>query len=358
MADSSIREAAASTSSAISEATTNTTAAISEATANTTNAISQATQATTELVQNAGKATTRTVIEKASEYKDIYTTINELVHNFWERVPYLVIALIVFLFFWMLSRLFKLFVRKALDNRTKNKQNLVLVLNRIGSTFIIFVGFMIALVVAIPGFTPGQLISALGIGSVAIGFAFKDVFQNLLSGILLLLSEPFRIGDEIVSGSFEGTVEDIQIRATYIRTGDGRRIVIPNANLFTNAVTVNTAFIKRRCAFDVGIGYDDDIEEAKKIILATLDKIRTVESDPIPTVQVKLLGDFAVILTVKWWIDVKDVTLSYSIDEVQVLVKKVLSAKGISIPYPTQQLLVNNTDTALTPEDLPKKSDF
>lgn len=71
------------------------------------------------------------------------------------------------------------------------------------------------MVIAIPGFTPSQLVSALGIGSVAIGFAFKDIFQNLLSGVLILLGEPFRIGDDIIVNGMEGTVEDIQIRATF-----------------------------------------------------------------------------------------------------------------------------------------------
>ncbi|RYS10888.1 transporter, partial [Staphylococcus pseudintermedius] len=130
---------------------------------------------------------------------------------FWERVPYICIALVVFIIFWLLTKLFKLFIRKTLENRTYTRQNLVLVLNRVGSTFIIFFGFLIALVIAIPGFTPSQLIGALGIGSVAIGFAFKDIFQNLLSGILILLSEPFRIGDDIVVNGLEGNVEDIQI---------------------------------------------------------------------------------------------------------------------------------------------------
>ncbi|MFP3354118.1 mechanosensitive ion channel, partial [Pseudoalteromonas sp. SIMBA_153] len=96
------------------------------------------------------------------------------------------------------------------------------------------------------GFTPAKLIGALGIGSVAIGFAFKDIFQNLLSGILLLISEPFRIGDQIVSGDYEGTVEDIKIRATTIRTYDGRQVVIPNSDLYTSALTVNTAYKQRR----------------------------------------------------------------------------------------------------------------
>lgn len=324
---------------------------IREASANTADAISDATQATANLVQKAGEATTSKVIEKATQYKDVYTTVNEMVHHFWERLPYLLIAVTVFLIFWLFSKIFKFFVVKTLSGRAKRKQNLVLVLNRIGSTFIVFIGFMIALVIAIPGFTPAQLISALGIGSVAIGFAFKDVFQNLLSGILILLSEPFRIGDEIVSGTFTGVVEDIQIRATYIRTGDGRRIVIPNANLFTNPVTVNTAFVKRLCSFEVGISYDANIPQAKQVILDVIDEVRTIQSQPAPSVQVKSLGDFAIILGVSWWVDVKEVGMGVSIDEVQILVKDALSQNGISIPYPIQQLMVDPAITAPPSED-------
>ena len=283
------------------------------------------------------------LVETADKYSEVYAGANQIVESFWQRVPSLVIALVVFIIFWLLAKLFKLFISKTIGARAHNKQNLVLVLHRIGSTFIVFFGLMIAMVIAIPGFTPGQLISALGIGSVAIGFAFKDVFQNLLSGILLLLSEPFKIGDEIVSGSFTGVVEDIQIRATTIRTFDGRRIVIPNSQLYTNPVTVNTAFLRRRCTFNVGISYDADINQAKKIILDVLDRNRGVESQPAPTVQVSSLGDFAIILTVRWWVDRLDVGMDSSIDEVQTEVKQALDQHDISIPYPTQQLLVGNT---------------
>lgn len=334
---------------------------IREASENTAEAISDATQATATLVQKAGQATTHKVLEKATEYKDVYTTVHEMAAHFWERLPYLLIAFTVFIIFWLISKVFKYFVVKTLSGRAKRKQNLVLVLNRIGSTFIVFIGFMIALVIAIPGFTPAQLISALGIGSVAIGFAFKDIFQNMLSGILILLSEPFRIGDEIVTGTFTGVVEDIQIRATYIRTGDGRRIVIPNANLFTNPVTVNTAFVKRQCTFDVGISYQANIQDAKTIILEVLDQVRTIQSQPAPSVQVKTLGDFSIVLHISWWVDVKEVGIGASIDEVQILVKEALTAKGINIPYPIQQLVMDQTTVVPGSENnglTPAKSEF
>ena len=268
--------------------------------------------------------------------------------GFWERLPYFCIALVVFLIFWLLAKLFKFFIRKTLDNRSYAKQNLVLVLNRLGSTIIIFIGFLIALVIAIPGFTPGQLMSALGIGSVAIGFAFKDIFQNLLSGILILLSEPFHIGDDIIVGGMEGTVEDIQIRATYLRSPDGRRIVIPNATVYTSAVTVNTAYQRRRCEFIVGIGYEDDVQKAKQIILKILDNDRNILSQPPFSVNVSALADFSINLTVRWWVDTTETTTAASISTVQEAVIDAFDENNISIPYPVQQVKVYRDDAQQT----------
>ena len=198
--------------------------------------------------------------------------------------------------------------------------------------------------IAIPGFTPSQLIGALGIGSVAIGFAFKDIFQNLLSGILILLSEPFRIGDDIVVNGMEGNVEDIQIRATFLRSPDGRRIVIPNATVYTSAVIVNNAYQRRRCEFMVGIGYEDDMQKAKKIILDILDRNLNVLSQPSFSVNVTALADFSINLTVRWWVNTTETSTSASISEIQELVVTAFDEKGISIPYPVQEVKVYRGD--------------
>jgi len=99
-------------------------------------------------------------------------------------------------------------------------------------------GFLIALAIIAPSFQAGDLIKVLGIGSVAIGFAFQNILQNFLAGILLLINEPFKIGDLISVTGLEGRVDDIQTRATIITASNGHRVVIPNAVLFTNAVAV------------------------------------------------------------------------------------------------------------------------
>ncbi|MDV2469216.1 mechanosensitive ion channel family protein [Acinetobacter chinensis] len=304
------------------------------------NALSEVTQGTTQLLQEASEKTAQTVIEHTAKYNEAYSTIDKFVDGFWERLPYICIAFIVFTVFILLSKLFKFFVRKTLSERSYTKQNLVLVLNRVGSSAIIFFGFLIAMVIAIPGFTPGQLMSALGIGSVAVGFAFKDIFQNLLSGILILISEPFKIGDDIIVSGMEGTVEDIQIRATFLRSPDGRRIVIPNATVYTSAVTVNTAYQRRRCEFIVGIGYEDDVQKAKDIILKLLDKDQAILSQPGFSVNVAALADFSVNLKVQWWVNTTETSTSASVSMVQEHVIQSFAENNISIPYPVQEVKV------------------
>tara|TARA_R110002020_G_scaffold6301_3_gene26497 strand:- start:984 stop:1937 length:954 start_codon:yes stop_codon:yes gene_type:complete len=279
-----------------------------------------------------------TLADGMTIYQQVVYTTQDLASGFIERIPYFVAALIVLGIFWLLSLLFKKVVHKFLGARVRH-QNLVKVFQRVGGALILFIGFMIAMVVAIPGFTPAKLIGALGIGSVAIGFAFKDIFQNLLSGILLLLSEPFRIGDQIISGDYEGTVEDIKIRATTIRTYDGRQVVIPNSDLYTSALTVNTAYKQRRLQVAVGIGYEDDIETAKSKILAALGKAATVSTHQAPSVIATGFGDSSIDLMVRWFID--DGTQAHkvaSIHEVMVQIKNALDEAGINIPFPIRTL--------------------
>lgn len=271
-------------------------------------------------------------------YRAIAETANDLLASFVERIPYFVAAIIVMIIFWLLSILFKKVVRKILGSRSRH-QNLVKVFQRVGGALIFFIGFMIAMVVAIPGFTPAKLIGALGIGSVAIGFAFKDIFQNLLSGILLLLSEPFRIGDQIISGDYEGTVEDIKIRATTIKTYDGRQVVIPNSHLYTSALTVNTAYKQRRLQLAVGIGYADDIAEAKEEIMQALGRADSVSKNASPTIIAVNLGDSTIDLVVRWFID--DGTQANkvsSIDQVLIEIKTALDAAGIDMPFPVRTM--------------------
>ena len=167
-----------------------------------------------------------------------------MANDFIILLPNIVLALIVFAIFFFIARTLKQLVRRLTRDR-RQAHNLGLVLGRLAQGATILMGLFIALSIVIPSLKASDLVQLLGISGVAIGFAFRDILQNFLAGILILLTEPFQIDDQIVFKNFEGTVEQIQTRATTIRTYDGRRIVIPNSELFTNSVISDLAPIHR-----------------------------------------------------------------------------------------------------------------
>jgi small conductance mechanosensitive channel len=272
--------------------------------------------------------------------------VQAMVNGFVERLPYFTVALAVFIIFILIGKGVRAGVR-AVTQRNRRHYNLGVVMGRLSYGLIIFLGLLIALVIAIPGFTPGELVNILGLSSVAIGFAFRDILQNFLAGILLLLAEPFRIGDQIILNDFEGTVEDIQTRATFIKTYDGRRIVIPNSNLFTNSVTVNTAYKKRRLEYDVSIGYGDDISHAKRILLDTVRDIPEVLADPAPDALVVALADSSVNIRLRWWVQPpRRFESLIAQDVVLEKVAQALLSEGFDLPFPTRQILFHDQTEA------------
>ncbi|HBB36023.1 MAG TPA: mechanosensitive ion channel protein MscS [Cyanobacteria bacterium UBA8803] len=278
--------------------------------------------------------------------KESVTTAWGKVHAMFDNLvlmlPNIVLAIIVFALFYWAARGIRSLVRRLTRNH-RQARNLGLVLGRLSQGIVILVGLFVALSIVIPSFQAGDLVQLLGISGVAIGFAFRDILQNFLAGILILLTEPFQIDDQIVFKNFEGTVENIQTRATTIRTYDGRRIVVPNAELFTNSVTVNTAFENRRLEYDVGIGYGDNIERAKELILEAIASVDIVLREPSPDALVMELAESTVNIRARWWIapprraDALD-----SRDNVLLAIKNKLTANGIDLPFPTQQILFHD----------------
>lgn len=271
------------------------------------------------------------------------TRAQSVVNGFIASIPSVLVALVVFVAFFFLARLARWLVARLTESRLGAHRNAGAAVGRLAQGFVLFLGLLVALSVALPTFQPGDVVQLLGVSSVAIGFAFRDILQNFLAGILLLLTQPFRIGDQIVAATFEGTVEDIQARATFIRTYDGRRVVIPNATLFTGTVVVNTAFEHRRMEYDVGIGYGDDVERAREIMLAAVRSVEGVLEDPAPDV---LLMDFApssANLRVRWWMSPpRRADALDSRDQVLTRIKRELGASGIDLPFPTRQILFHD----------------
>lgn len=153
-------------------------------------------------------------------------------------LPNVVLGILVFLIFLLLGSLTKRIIRRAAARQNASRVGLALLLGRVGQLCMVILGLLIAFAIAAPSFNAGGIIKMLGIGTVAIGFAFQNILQNFLAGILLLIQQPFHLGDFISVGGMEGTVDDIQTRATIITTKEGRKVVIPNATVFMNPVAV------------------------------------------------------------------------------------------------------------------------
>lgn len=146
-------------------------------------------------------------------------------------IPNIILALVVLAVFYGFSLLVHRFVKRYAERQ--DRDNLGSMLGGFTRWMVLMTGFLLAATIVVPTLKPGDLIAGLGVSSVAIGFAFKDILQNWLAGLLILLRQPFEVGDQIKASGYEGSVERIETRATIIKTYDGQRAVIPNSEIYT-----------------------------------------------------------------------------------------------------------------------------
>ncbi|HCF27132.1 MAG TPA: mechanosensitive ion channel protein MscS [Cyanobacteria bacterium UBA11049] len=199
-------------------------------------------------------------------------------------------------------------------------------------------GILFACTLAFPSLRLGDIIGLLGLGSVAFGFAFQDIFKNFLAGVLLLLNEPFRLGDQIIVDDFEGTIEDITIRSTQIKTYQGERIIIPNSIVFTSPVQVLTAMPHRRTDLAIGVDYDTDLPKAIHILLETVSHVSGVLATPAPEVDAVGFGDSSIDLMVRFWTLPQIAQVRQTRSRVILALKPACDRAGISIPYPIRTI--------------------
>ena len=257
---------------------------------------------------------------------------------FWKLLPQLALACIVLLVVWALAKGARWLIGRLLA-KARFRRSLIEVFQMLASTGIWLLGSLIAMTIVFPSLTPAKALTALGLGSVAIGFAFKDVFENFLAGLLILIREPFALDDFIECDGVEGQVQEITIRDTHIRQTDGQLVVMPNAILFKQPVTVRTSQNLRRAEIIVGVAYDEDVDAARGVIYDAVVAVDMVRDD-VRDVQVfaKEFGASSIDFQVTWWTGSRPVDIRASRDKVVSSIKRALDDAQIEIPFPYRTL--------------------
>ena len=248
-------------------------------------------------------------------------------------LPNILIASVLLLATWGLARFASLIAEKLTKGADLRPSLRELIELSVRIT-IWAVGLLVSATVLLPNLTLSSIVAGLGIGTVAIGFAFKDIFENFLAGVLLMLREKMRIGDYIECEGVEGKVEHISLRETHIRRLSNELTVVPNSVLFKNPVEILTDKDKRRFEIIVGVSYDTDLEEAAKVIEEAIAGSDAVDTDQPTEVFATEFNSSSVDFRVRWWSGPTQRDLHTSRDSVVRRIKAALDSAGIEIPFP------------------------
>ena len=252
-------------------------------------------------------------------------------------LPNLLFAALILLVTWAVARVLGGGAHRLLGLRHA-RPSLRVAVRTLVRTGIWIVGVLVAATVLFPNLTPTKALAGLGLGTIAIGLAFQDTFENFLAGLLILLRKPMRIGDDIECEGVGGRVEEITIRDSYIRMRSGELILVPNSFLFKNPVRVLTDRDRRRIELTVGVAYGEDVDAAREVIRAAFAGLSTPDPGHQPEVYATAFAESSVDFTVRWWTAPTPIDELRSRDEVLTAIKRALDGAGIEIPFPYRTL--------------------
>jgi len=257
---------------------------------------------------------------------------NQFVENFIRGIPNLLTALGIFIVSLYLARFLSNILRRVLRSR-KAPEGVTHLLGQLTLWTVILIGMITALQ---RFFDVTAFLAGLGIVGFTIGFALQDVMKNFASGIILLLQQPFHVGESIELAGFEGTVLAIDLRTTEIRALDGRIVILPNASVLANPIVNYTRASQRRVELSLNLSHGTDPNTVRQIILEAIEEVPGFVGKPEPVIVFDNLTSSALVLTVNFWIDVSENNPAQAKDTVLLKVKFAFDRQGIEIPHPVQ----------------------
>jgi len=248
----------------------------------------------------------------------------------------IVFAIAIFIVGRIVSKMIVRLLKKIL-HKTGMDNILINFVSSIANTALLL--FIIIAALDQLGVDTTSLIALLGAAGLAVGLALQNSLQNFASGVMLIVFRPFKAGDMVEAGGTAGVVESISIFNTIMRTGDNREVIVPNGSIYNGNIINYSARETRRIDMVFGIGYDDDIKQAKEIMQQILDSDERIHKEPEPLVAVAELADSSVNFNVRPWVNTGDYwAVKFDLTE---KIKLAFDANNISIPYPQMDLHID-----------------
>lgn len=256
-----------------------------------------------------------------------------------DYTPKLISALVVLLVGLILIRMIINAVRRGFE-----KKNFDITLQRflLSMISILLKAALAITVIGMLGIQMTTFVAMLGAAGLAIGLALSGTLQNFAGGVILLIIRPYRVGDFVEMQGHSGTVKEIQIFNTILTTPDNKTIIIPNSPISTGSMINYSTQPTRRVDFTIGVGYDDDIDTARDVILAVVAKDERIHQEPEPFIAVSALADSSVNFVLRVWVDSADYWGVFH-DNLEAI-KKALDANNISIPYPQRDVHLHTVE--------------
>ncbi len=261
-------------------------------------------------------------------------TIGEKILAFLPNLGY---ALLIYILARLISIWVARMLRKAMQRRDHD-QEIIVLLELLARWGILAFGIVLALEQLAPG-RFSSLIAGLGIAGFTIGFALQDVAKNFVAGILLLIQQPFKIGDEIEVAGYIGTVLDISLRATEMRALDGRYVFIPNGDIFVNPIINFSRAPRRRIEINAGVSPDSDLDHVARTVMQSLDGLVGILDQPAPRIIFSNFGDSTIDFKLHYWIDTGEAGVLKAQDEGIRAIKTAFERERIDMPFPTHMIL-------------------
>jgi len=264
--------------------------------------------------------------------------INIFIDNLIKGIPNLFTALGIFVVSIYLAGVFGKIIRRVLRARAA-PEGVTQLLAQLGYSVVIVVGVITALQ---RFFDVTAFLAGLGILGFTVGFALQDVMKNFAAGIILLIQQPFHVGEAIGVTGYDGSVLEIDLRSTEMKTWDGRIVSIPNANILADPIINYSRANRRRVELPVGVGYDTDTEVARSVVLGVLQNVPGFVSEPAPVVGFSNFGNSALELNTYFWIDTEQTNPFAAKDAAFSLIKNALDEKKINIPFPIRTVYMHS----------------